>query len=199
MVDIGGNTGKFLRGDGTWQTPTDTNNAVTQTIIDATEDTSYRILLSGTADNTTRTEGAKKNTGLTFNPKKQTLSVSTIETNSISTNGIRSVQLANDDFIYKGSNAKGYMSTGILSTPLRFGLYHGTYAITAASTDITNAGETGTVLDVNGTVSGQKVVNLYQEYNLNKDCQDNSMQYHMDILRQQQQHLYTLFSFVHLH
>ena len=140
---------------------TDTNNAVTQTATDST-DANYEVLFSATADNTTRTEGARKSSNLKFNPNNATLSVATIETNNISANTIGKVTLANNNFIYNGTNGKGYMSTGILSTPLRFGLNYGTKAITAASTDITDAGETGIVLDVNGTVSGQKVVNLYQ-------------------------------------
>ena len=47
---------------------TDTNNAVTQTVDDSTDDSNYEVLFSGTADNTTRTEGAKKSSNLKFNP-----------------------------------------------------------------------------------------------------------------------------------
>ena len=50
-----------------------TDQKVTQTNQTASND--YRILLSGTADDTTRTEGANKNTNLRFNPGTQTLSV----------------------------------------------------------------------------------------------------------------------------
>ena len=46
--------------------PTDTNNAVTQTAT--TTSANYEVLFSSTADNTTRTEGARKNSNLTFNP-----------------------------------------------------------------------------------------------------------------------------------
>jgi len=45
---------------------TDTNNAVTQTAT--TTDADYEMLFSVTADNTTRTEGARKSNKLTFNP-----------------------------------------------------------------------------------------------------------------------------------
>lgn len=45
---------------------TDTNNAVTQTAD--TTNSNFEVLFSGTADNTTRTEGAKKATTLRFNP-----------------------------------------------------------------------------------------------------------------------------------
>lgn len=44
----------------------DTNDKVTQTA--ANTNLNYEVLFSGTNDNTTRTEGAKKNSNLTFNP-----------------------------------------------------------------------------------------------------------------------------------
>lgn len=44
----------------------DTNNAVTQTATSTSAD--YEVLFSVTADNTTRTEGARKNSNLKFNP-----------------------------------------------------------------------------------------------------------------------------------
>lgn len=44
----------------------DNNNAVTQTAT--TTSANYEVLFSSTADNTTRTEGARKNSNLTFNP-----------------------------------------------------------------------------------------------------------------------------------
>ncbi len=48
-------------------TATDTNNAVTQTATDNT-DANYEVLFSATADNTTSTEGARKSSGLLYNP-----------------------------------------------------------------------------------------------------------------------------------
>jgi hypothetical protein len=45
---------------------TDTNTKVTQTATTTSAD--YEVLFSETADNTTRTEGARKNTNLKFNP-----------------------------------------------------------------------------------------------------------------------------------
>lgn len=55
-----------------------TNNAVTQTI---TKDTNaeYRLLFSSTADDTTRTEGARKDTDLTYNPSTNTITVGTVK------------------------------------------------------------------------------------------------------------------------
>lgn len=68
---------KFLREDGTWAAPsytTNTNNAVTQTATDSTNAT-YELLFSSTADNTTRTEGARKTQNLTYNPSTRTLNL----------------------------------------------------------------------------------------------------------------------------
>ena len=69
---------KFLRSDGTWATPSYTVNtdaAVTQTITSDNND--YRILFSGTADDTTHTEGTRKDGDLTYNPSTNTLNIGT--------------------------------------------------------------------------------------------------------------------------
>ena len=50
-------------------------NNVAQTATDSTNAT-YELLFSGTADNTTRNEGARKTSGLTFNPSTGALNVS---------------------------------------------------------------------------------------------------------------------------
>lgn len=49
---------------------TDTNNAVTQTAT--SDDKNYEVLFSGTNDNTTRTEGARKSNTLTIDPSTST-------------------------------------------------------------------------------------------------------------------------------
>ena len=64
--------GKILRCDGTWQAVSAEDTKVTQT--DTTTNATYRLLFSGTADNTTRTEGARKSAKLTFNPNSGVLS-----------------------------------------------------------------------------------------------------------------------------
>lgn len=67
---------KFLREDGTWAAPSYTSNTdakVTQTATTTSAD--YEVLFSATADNTTRTEGARKNSNLTFNPSTGNLTV----------------------------------------------------------------------------------------------------------------------------
>ncbi len=54
------------------QTNTNTDTKVTQTAT--TTDANYEVLFSETADNTTRTEGARKSAGLKFNPNYKRLS-----------------------------------------------------------------------------------------------------------------------------
>jgi len=55
---------------------TNTNNAVTQTATSTSAD--YEVLFSVTADNTTRTEGARKNSNLKFNPSTGNLTVTKV-------------------------------------------------------------------------------------------------------------------------
>lgn len=50
------------------------NNAVTQTATD-TANANYRVLFSATADDTTRTEGARKDKDLTYNPSTGQLTI----------------------------------------------------------------------------------------------------------------------------
>lgn len=62
-------------GNGAWlagSTPTDTDSKVTQTAT--TSSAAYELLFSATADNTTRTEGARKTSTLTYNPSTKALS-----------------------------------------------------------------------------------------------------------------------------
>ena len=59
---------------------TDTNNAVEQTVT--TANANYEVLFSVTADNTTRTEGARKNSNLTFNPSTGTLTTKILMPNN---------------------------------------------------------------------------------------------------------------------
>lgn len=72
---------KFLREDGTWAAPSYTTNTNTDTLVTQTATTTsanYEVLFSATADNTTRTEGARKNSNLTFNPSTGNLNVTQI-------------------------------------------------------------------------------------------------------------------------
>lgn len=75
---IGSSTTTYLRNDGTWATPPNdnTDTKVTQTI--ASDNANYRVLFSATADNTTRTEGAKKDGDFYYNPSTGNLNVTQI-------------------------------------------------------------------------------------------------------------------------
>ena len=67
-VQLGSDTTKFLRNDGTWQVPSSGSDVnVTQTGDNATN-ADFPLLFAGTADDTTRTEGAKKSARITYNP-----------------------------------------------------------------------------------------------------------------------------------
>ena len=64
-----GTNGQVIKSNGTnayWATDSNTDVNVTQTATTANAD--YEVLFSVTADNTTRTEGARKNSNLKFNP-----------------------------------------------------------------------------------------------------------------------------------
>lgn len=65
------------------QGATGANNAVTQT--NTTTSASYRVLMSSTADDTTRTEGARKSTNLRFNPSTSELVVGGVKFGTMST------------------------------------------------------------------------------------------------------------------
>ncbi len=69
-------TTKFLREDGTWAAPSYSSGGTDENVIQTatTTDSTYEILFSGTADNTTRTEGAHKTSTLTYNPSTKALS-----------------------------------------------------------------------------------------------------------------------------
>ena len=77
-----------------------TNNAVTQTA--ASDNNNYRVLLSGTADDTTRTEGAKKDGDFYYNPSTNTLTAYKI----IGTNA-SGVEFPNGSFIHGGEGSAG--------------------------------------------------------------------------------------------
>ena len=71
-----GTSGQVLISNGAtvyWGSVSTTDNKVEQT--NTTSDSDYRILLSGSANDTTSTEGANKNTNLRFNPSTQLFSV----------------------------------------------------------------------------------------------------------------------------
>ena len=71
---------------------TDTNNAVTQTATST--NANYEVLFSSTADNTTRTEGARKNSNLRFNPSTGALQANKLQ--GIDSSGKVRVEFYND-------------------------------------------------------------------------------------------------------
>ena len=102
----GSGSSKYLREDGTWQTVSTSDTKVTQTAI--TVDANYEILFSGTADNTTRTEGAGKVDTLRFNPSKGAImeGYSTVATGANShAEGLRTSATGN------GAHAEGHSAT----------------------------------------------------------------------------------------
>lgn len=66
-----GAQGKFLRGDGTWQTPANTNNAVTQTV--KSDNVNYPIIAKGTNATATVTGGVNFAAAITLNPSTGTI------------------------------------------------------------------------------------------------------------------------------
>ena len=89
-IGIADSGSTFLRKNGTWGTPA--NNRVTQSPISTSG--SYEVLLSGTADNTERTEGANKNASFRHNPSS---GYTTIEyQNNGSTTGHSNLALGNN-------------------------------------------------------------------------------------------------------
>ena len=83
---------------------TDAN--VTQT--NTTGSASYRVLLSNSANDTTETAGARKGTGLQFNPSTKNLYVSTG-----TTNGNIYMGLSTSDSLYTAINNLGWTSAVI--------------------------------------------------------------------------------------
>lgn len=75
----------------TWNAKSDTDNKVTQTAT--TTNASYEVLFSGTADNTTRTEGAGKNSNLTFNPSTGRLTATEVSATNIKATNLNGVAI----------------------------------------------------------------------------------------------------------
>ena len=83
---------------------TDTNTKVTQTNDDSTN-ADYRVLYSATADNTTRTEGAKKCGNLLFNPlidKLTTVKIQATEQIQTPTLFVNGIEMTNQIWKYVG-------------------------------------------------------------------------------------------------
>lgn len=74
---VAGDQEKFLRGDGQWIIPTNTDYQVRQTNTSADKD--YRVLLSYSDTNNEETNTVYKHSGLLYNPSSNTLTVTYIE------------------------------------------------------------------------------------------------------------------------
>ena len=86
----------------------DTNNAVTQTATAA--NANYEVLFSGTADNTTRTEGARKSSGFIYNPSNESILVGSLKSNTTLGTGSSAFGYSNEASGYY-SHAEGYSTT----------------------------------------------------------------------------------------
>lgn len=74
--------------------PTDTNTDTNVTQTATNTNANYEVLFSGTADNTTRTEGARKYSNLTFNPSTGTLTTTKV-VSANATLGVADIDTAN--------------------------------------------------------------------------------------------------------
>ena len=112
-------------------TPPDnnTNNAVTQTATSTSAD--YEVLFSVTADNTTRTEGARKNSNLKFNPSTGNLQATQL--NGVT---IGSSPKFTDNNTHRPIQVKGTQILGDNTTALNFN----------NGTNITLSNSSGTVI-----------------------------------------------------
>lgn len=81
---------------------TDAN--VTQTATDGSSNAEYEILFSGTADNTTRTEGAKKTSRFTFNPQTNQVTAGHFTAESTSPSGTSTATLQGNDVKLGGTS-----------------------------------------------------------------------------------------------
>lgn len=89
-IGIADSGSTFLRKNGTWGTPA--NNRVTQS--PSSTNSAYEVLLSGTADNTERTETSNKNSSFTHNPST---AATTIERqNAATTSAYSDLSLGNN-------------------------------------------------------------------------------------------------------
>lgn len=147
-----------------------TNTAVTQT-ISSTTNADYRVLFSATADDTTRTEGARKDTDFKYNPSTNNLTVGalngvTVGTSALTTTTKNITGAINElnsnlaQVVWVVNASMGSSTTGTLtikeatgvSLPagkylcISGGTIYGTYGHNYHAITIRNGSSTGTVL-----------------------------------------------------
>ena len=126
------------------QGATGANNAVTQT--NTTTSASYRVLMSSTADNTTRTEGARKSANLQFNPSTELLTVGSDSLGgSIRLSERNTITGADQEMIIAGDEQGGLT---LKST-------YGTYFMGDGDVDMTSVDlKVGKLIAPNGSATG---------------------------------------------
>ena len=157
-IERNGTTFTATKRDGTTFTFTqqDNNNAVTQT-ISSTDNKEYRVLLSGTADDTTRTEGARKGTNFRYNPSTDNLIIGKINGSALGTAAYKNIT---DTYSATGTDAvSGKAVKAALDTLPSAMVFKGSLGtggtITTLPVDGTaNVGDTYKVITA-GTYAGQ--------------------------------------------
>jgi hypothetical protein len=81
------------------------DNKVTQT--GTNNDANYEVLLSGTADNTSRTEGVRKSSTLKYNPSSQILSTTNIQATNIQATGTITAPVQDISNLYTVTKSSG--------------------------------------------------------------------------------------------
>lgn len=164
---LGSSTTTFLNNKGEWATPANTDEKVTQT--PTTTNATYEILFSGTADNETHTEGARKTSTLTYNPSTKTFTTTNIvatylkatdakitnvlEANEVHTNKWTAANIANIGGSFYISPTMESNITGatisVSSNVYTFSVSGGTFSTTAANV----SWNTGSRVMATGTIT----------------------------------------------
>lgn len=138
LYAVGVDASGYLAVSVPWSEGSNTDTKVTQTAT--TTNSAYEVLFSETADNTTRTEGARKSSNLTFNPSTGALTATTFNGYTLSTASGKSV----DTSITASSTSTNLPTSSAVATlisgylPLSGGSISGTLAV-AASTNYSTA------------------------------------------------------------
>ena len=137
---------------------------VTQTATST--DANYEILFSGTADNMTRTEGARKDSGLIFNPNKDALTVGSRASGS--TVGTCSIALGSNVTASGGtSHAEGHttIASGIHSHAEGYSTTASGFAAHAEGNSTTASGEDSHAEGFH-TIANHQFQRVFGEYNI---------------------------------